>query len=206
MKTNFLLVIITTVMFATSCGSPKKAVSSSEVTGDVLIAMEPCEEYAMQKPAQRASGMGIHFQESTAKNMAELQARAALARALQSCIETTITNYADGTTLFSADKTQGTSVTDQSAAINDRAEGMANELIKGAVMVKISKYHTPNNQYKIYVCLEYQEDVAQMASKISKSFGEMLTQDQKLNVKFNEQQFKEEMEKKLKDYKGATMQ
>lgn len=193
------------IVFATSCGTTKKT-ASPIANGDVLIQTNLCEEYAMQKPAQRASGVGQHFQEITARNQAELQARATLARALQTCIEATIKDYADGTTLFSANDTEGASVSDQSALLNDRIEGMSKELIKGALVVKMEKYKTTNNQYKVYVCIEYSDEVAQMVGKVAKSFGEMLTEDQKLRVKFNELQFKTEMEKKMQEYKGVTMQ
>lgn len=206
MKKLYYLAVIATAILAVSCGTTKKAVPASKFTGDVLIEANPCEEYAMQKPAQRAAGMGQHFQETTAKNQAELQARATLARTLQTCIEATIKDYADGTTLFSADDVEGSSVTDQSALLNDRTEGMTKELIKGAVVVKESKYRTPNNQYKIYVCVEYNDDVAQMAEKVAKSFNELLTEDQKMRVKFNEQQFKMEMEAKMAAYKGITIE
>ncbi len=206
MKKILLFAVIATAMMVTSCGTSKQATSMSKVTGDVLIESNPCEEYAMEKPAQRAVGVGQHFQEATAKNQAELQARAALAKALQTCIETTTKDYADDKTMFSADDVSGQSITDQTAILNDRTEAMSKELVKGASVAKVTKYRTPNNQYKVYVCVEYSEDVAQMAGKVSKSFGEMLSQDQKIRIDFNEQRFKKEMEQKMQEYKGTTMQ
>lgn len=130
MKKINILAFIAMVMIVTSitsCGTTKNGVSASKVTGDVLIEANPCEEYAMAKPAQRASGMGQHFQETTARNLAELQARAALARALQVCVEETIKDYGDGTTLFSANETESSSASDQSAMLNNRLEGMTKE-------------------------------------------------------------------------------
>ena len=173
---------------------------------DKVVASDPCDDYAMEDPVRRASGSGVHFKESTATNLAQLNARANLARALQSYIETGTENYSGGTELFSADDGEGTSVTDQTSNVEDREYGLAKELIKGAVIVKKSRYKTPNNQWKIHVCVEYQASIAEMAAQIAKTYSEKLTPEQKARVKFDEQRFQEQMEKTLNSYKGATMQ
>lgn len=173
---------------------------------DIAVALDPCIEYAMEEPAKRAYGTGVHFKESTATNLAQLNARANLARALQTCIETATEDYSGGTELFSADDKQGASVTDQTSNTDDREYGIAKELIKGAAIVKMSRYKTPNNQWKIIVCVEYQTSVAEMAAQVAKVYSEKLTSEQKARVKFDEQKFKEQMEKSLSGYKGATMQ
>lgn len=173
---------------------------------DIAVALDPCIEYAMEEPAKRASGTGVHFKEATATNLAQLNARANLARALQSCIETATERYGGGTELFSADDEQDASVTDESSNTDDREYGIAKELIKGAAIVKMSRYKTPKNQWKIIVCVEYQTSVAEMAAQVAKVYSEKLTPEQKARVKFDEQKFKEQMEKSLSGYKGATMQ
>lgn len=200
-----LCTLMAVVAMAISCGTSKQATTSAH-PGEQLLANEPCEEYAMENPSKRGAGMGLHFQKTTARNQAEMQARAALAKNLQTCIETTIKDYADGATLFSADDKNGQSVTDQTASLNDRTAGMSKELIKAAPVVKMSTYMTKNNQYRVYVCVEYNESVPAMAAKIAKSFEEMLTQEQKTRIKFNELEFQKAQEKTFGDYKGVTMQ
>lgn len=202
----FLLMLVGVSLFVASCGGGKKTVSGPSNVGDVALADEPCQLYALEQPARRASGVGLHFSESTARNIAELQARAQLARALQACITTATRESKFETTLFSADDKAGASVTDQSGKSDDSAFGIAKEQIAGAVMVKVSRYKTPNNQYRIYVCVEYQEDVPQMAGKIAKAFSEKLTPEQKDKVKFDEYLFQQEMNKALSNYKGVTAQ
>lgn len=194
-------VVIFFVTLISSCGSSKKAVSES---GKKLLADEPCQVYAMEKPAKRAAGTGTHFQESTARNLAELDARAQLARALQTCIETGTSSYAGKTDLFAADESSGKSVSDQSAKVNDRMSGLAKELIKGAVVAKMTRYKTTNNQYEVWVCLEYDEDAPKMAAKVAEAFNEKLTKEQKDRINFDEYLFKQEMEKALNNYQGVT--
>lgn len=212
MKIFYVLLAIVATLMLTSCGSTRKATTSqtdiavpqANLSGETILVEEPCDVYAMIAPAKRATGEGIHFQAATARNIAELNARAQLARALQVCIETTTKTFADGATKFAADDTTGTLGTDQTASLADRTAGMAKELIKGAPVVKMSRYKTANNQYRVYVCVEYSEEVSQMAAKIAETFKDQLTPDEKLKIKFNEDLFKKEMEETFKDYKGIT--
>lgn len=213
MKKSTFLTLIALVVFMQSCGNLKQAstvpasnVSQNQVQQDIEVALDPCEEYALLAPSKRAAGTGVHFKETTATNLAQLNARANLAKALQQCVEAATKNYADAKELFSADEESSSYVTDQSASVGDREAGWARELIKGAPVVMKKKYKTPNNQWRIYVCVEYQESVAEMAAKITKVFNEKLSQEQKARIDFNEQKFKQEMQEAMGAYKGVTEQ
>lgn len=214
-KFSFLAAVAFAALLC-SCGGSKQMVyvpvaattpvNNNQVPQNVAVASEPCDDYAFEAPSKRASGVGTHFKEATATNLAQLNARANLARALQQCVETATKNYTDAKELFSADEASSAYVTDQSAGAGDREAGWAKELIKGAPIVKKTRYKTPNNQWEIHVCVEYQESVAAMAAKIAKVFNEKLTQEQKTRIDFNEQKFQQEMKEAMGDYKGATMQ
>lgn len=216
MKKFSVLGMIALAVLIQSCGGSKQVtyvpvattvpVDNNQISQNIAVASEPCDDYAFEAPAKRASGVGTHFKEVTATNLAQLNARANLARALQQCVETATKNYADAKELFSADEDSSAYVTDQSAGAGDREAGWAKELIKGAPIVKKTRYKTPNNQWEIHVCVEYQESVAEMAAKITKVFNEKLTQEQKARIDFNEKKFQEEMKEAMGDYKGATMQ
>lgn len=205
-----LCTFIAVATMAISCGTANQATNQTTTTSahpnEQHLANDPCEDYALENPSKRAAGMGLHFQKSTAKNQAELEARAALAKSLQTCIETNIKNYADAATLYSADNQNGQSVTDQTASLNDRAAGMSKELVTGAPVVKISTYMTQNNQYRVYVCVEYSESVSEMAEKIAKRYNEMLTDEQKARINFNELEFQKTQEEAFNNYKGVSMQ
>lgn len=216
MKKFTFLAALTFAALLSSCGGSKQTVyapiaattpvNNNQIPQNVAVASEPCDDYAFEAPAKRASGVGTHFKEATATNLAQLNARANLAKALQQCVETATKNYADAKELFSADEASSAYVTDQSVGAADREAGWAKELIKGAPVVKKTRYKTPNNQWEIHVCVEYQESVAEMAAEITKVFNEKLTQEQKARIDFNEQKFLQEMKEAMGDYKGATMQ
>ena len=209
-RSVFYLFAMAMIVIFASCGSSNNPVSNKPAThtaeGDLILGVEPCEAYAMEQPGKRGWGVGTHFKEATARNVAELGARTQLARALQSCIETGTQSFGNDLQKYAGSDNEGMSVTDQSGSTKDRESGLAKELIKGAVVVKTTRYKTPNNQYKIYVCVEYSEGVPEMAGKIAKAFNEKLTDEQKARVKFDDKKFTEAMEESMRDYKGITQQ
>ena len=68
-----------------ACGSSKQKKSSMQAYGKP-VALEPCMAYADESPATRAWGNGEHFKLSTAKNLAEGQARSTFAKAIATAV------------------------------------------------------------------------------------------------------------------------
>lgn len=204
MKKIYLLVILAAALMV-SCGTTKTTSAQKKAQAEeVLLPLDACEEYAMEKPAKRAAGVGTHFKEQTATSIAQAQARANLARALQTQIITATEEFGGSHELFSADGTSSESATDQSAKASDQVMAFAKENIKGAVMVKKTRYKTANNQFKVYVCVEYQEEIADMAAKVSKKLTERLSQEQKARIDWDQKKFEDKMKEVMGDYKGAT--
>ncbi len=197
------------IPFMVSCGSSKSAQNNAksqqnQIIQDVAVAAEPCDEYAMSDPVRRASGNGVHFKEVTATNLAQLNARANLARALQSMIETATENYADGNDMFTAEEMESASITDQSAKVKDWEKGVAKEIVKGAPIVKKSRYRTANNQWNIYVCVELKTSVAEIAARVTRAFEEAFSPEQKARISFDACKFEESMKEEFNNHLGAT--
>jgi gas vesicle protein len=204
MKKIYLLVILAAALMV-SCNSIKTTTAQKKAQADeVLLSLDACEEYALEKPAKRASGVGMHFKEEFATNFAQQQARANLAKALQTQIITATEMYGGSHELFSADATSSEAATDQSAKAEDNVMAFAKEIITGAPMVKKTRYKTANNQFKVYVCVEYSEEIAEMAEKVSKKVTERLSQAQKARIDWDQKKFEEKMKDVMGDYKGAT--
>lgn len=194
-----------------SCGGTKQVATTTvpanqQMMQDVEVEVNACEEYAMKEPSKRAAGVGVHFSETTATNLAQLNARNNLARALQQCVKNASSYSANAKELFASDAVANAFVGDEEASSNDSEEGWAKELIKGAPIVMKKKYKTPNNRWRIYVCVEYQEGLAEMAGKVAQIFQEKLTPEQKARIDFNAEKFRAEMAKAMEGYKGVTEQ
>ena len=197
------------ILFMASCASSKNPQygaksQQNQVIQDVAVAAEPCDEYAMMNPVKRASGNGIHVKEATATNMAQLNARANLARALQTMIETATENYADGNDMFTAEEAESAGITDQTAKANDWEKGVAKEIVKGAPIVKKSRYRTANNQWNIYVCVELNESVAEMAARVARAFEKAFSPEQKARIGFDACKFEESIKTEFNNNLRAT--
>jgi hypothetical protein len=188
------LAVILGVMMA-SCGSSKA--SQSSVAGAKEIQQNVCEEYQQASPATRAVGTGTHFKESTARNIAEVQARAQFARAIASAITTSTSEEAMGYEQYSGDVKSGDKVTDQGSKVNDLAQGIAKETIANTVVVKTVKFLLPNNQYEVWVCVEYQQGVEALASNVAKKVQQRISDDDKMKMNFEFDQYRKRMEAEL---------
>lgn len=179
----------------TACGSKKQGLQTT--TGQVAIEQDVCEQLQEDKPAVRAVGVGEHFKEMTARNIAEAQARGQFVRTLEAKIKTATTEEALGYAGYSADSTSGNSVTDQGAKANDFVQSIANDVAANMVLIKTSKYILPNKQYKVYVCLEYQEGVSAMAAKVATKVAQKIPDEEKLKMNFEFEQYRKRIEEEL---------
>lgn len=170
-------------------------------TGQKKIEQDICEQLQEEKPALRAVGIGQHFQESTARNIAEAQARAQFARALSSKVKTATTSEASSYTVSSSDLATGNSISDQIAKTNSFVDAAANEVVAGTVPIKISKYMLSNNQYKVYVCLEYQKGVSELAAEVAKRVEQKIPDEQKHKMNFEFEQYRKRIEAELEKSK-----
>jgi hypothetical protein len=198
MKTKHFLIAVMAVtasVLMMACGSKKQALQAT--TGQVAIEQDVCEKLQEEKPAVRASGVGEHFKEMTARNIAEAQARGQFVRALEAKIKTSTAQDAGGYSLYAGDSTSGNSVDDQMAKANDFVQSIANDVAANMVLIKTSKYILPNKQYKVYVCLEYTEGVSAMAAKIATKVAQKIPDEEKLKMNFEFEQYRKRIEEEL---------
>lgn len=181
---NILFVAACALSLA-SCGSSKKL---SDITGAQKLALDPCQEYADQKPTRRASGTGTHFIESTARSIAEADARAQLARALVSSVTSITKQQTTDNSQFSSDLNENSlAVSEQTSTVTDVINSVAKDIsVAAAVVVKTSRYFTKDRQYQYFVCLEYKESAINIASKVAKAFNDKLSAQEKALINFNQ--------------------
>lgn len=196
MKKIALLIISAFVagLFA-ACGSSKNTSrpddSYEQLTDDICITLQE------QSPETRAFGMGEHFNMNTANNIAELQARGKFARAIATAIKQATSDQSLGLTKYAADDNSGASVTDQGNGVNDWTEGIAQEIVRNTVVIKTSRYKGKNNQYRVYVCLEYKAGLDAMVNEISETVKDKISDTDKDKLNRNFEKFRNEIRKEL---------
>jgi hypothetical protein len=154
----------------------------------VKLEKEECEELALKESkAWRASGNGVSPKEALARNIAELTAKARLARQLEEQINSLIR-------LFNQQHEAG-NTQDLVGKATEITDGYADQLLSNVKVICTNTYAKQDGSYNVYVCVEMGEE---SLSRIHKK----LSDDQKLSIDFGEYQFKQEMEKAKEDYRN----
>lgn len=192
MKKIFLMALTASVMLLNSCGTQKSA-SSSAIQSSIGAALpeEPCITLAEEAPAIRKYGNGQHFKESTAKSIAEAQARASFARSIAAAVITATEEIGVSLDKYAGDDTTGRSVSDQSGEGNDFVMSIAKEVVKNTHPIKTSRYLKSNNQYNIYVCLEYMGTENQMAEHIEECLKDKISADDRIILEKRHDDFRQ---------------
>lgn len=191
-----ILCVVMATLGLASCGSQKPVAtgaSKSAVKSAIGEALpkEPCYSYAAEAPAIRKVGNGSHFKEATARNIAEAQARAAFARSIASAITTGTEEIGVSLEKYAGDETTGHSVTDGSGESNDFVMSISQEIVKNTHPVKTSRYLKPNNQFNIYVCLEYMGSENQMAEQIESAVKDKISPEDRATLEKRHDDFRQ---------------
>jgi len=202
---TFNLIIAVAVIFMsavmTSCGG-SKPISRKDATGFVDIEKNECQKEADKKPALRAYGLGQHFREMTARNIAETQARAQFARAIASAITTSTEDNANSNVAYDGDESGANIIDSQNAGVNDFERGIAEEEIRNTtVILTCPTFNPTTKQYQVSVCIEYNEGVAVLASNVAKKV-QKLSDERKLKMNFEFEQYRKRIEAELEKKKN----
>lgn len=197
---NFLACGLFGLLLVCSCGSSKPVPMAGPTK--VKLALDECQELAQQKPSIRAWGEGINFGLSEATEYAELSARSKFARAIATAVETAQSSDNDSYRKSSTDTKSGMTVRDEEAKQNSMSIAIAKETVKNAVIIKTSQYQQVDGSYQVFVCLEYQAGVAQLAKDLTKKVEQKVSDDDRMKMNFEFEKFRQRVEEELKKSKA----
>ena len=177
-----------------ACGSSNK-VSNNEL--GIEIGTSKAHQTWANDPSSRAIGNGMHFREQAAINIAELQARGALARKIATAVK-----YAGreefGKDEIYTDKGQSFgSASDQSASFDDRVEALSNQVVSNAELMEISRYKK-GNQFNVYVCVGYSGGKKEIVENAFNILNQAISDDLK-------QKLRRDRDKVIKDIEESFM-
>lgn len=199
MKKTLVMVATAAAMLLSSCGAQKQA-SSSVLRSSIgeSLREEPCITLQEEAPAIRKYGIGQHFKEVTARNLAEMQARESFANSIKAAVIAATEEIGISMDKYAGDDKEGHSISDQSGEGNDYAMSIANEIVRNTHPIKTSRYLKSNNQYNIYVCLEYMGTENQMAEQIEKSLNDKISPDNRIKLEKRHDDFRQRVLNNLK--------
>lgn len=202
MKKNHLIVValsVAVLSLMTSCGTSQKTVSGGVNPYGKSVASEPCIELYEQNPSVRAYGQGQHFKEMTARNIAELQANAMFARKIEQAVISATEDLGISLSQYAADDKSGRSVTDQSAESKDLAASISQQVVRDAHVIKTSRYIGKNNQFTVFVCMEYGTDKDALVKDIEDKVKEKISADDRATLEKRHNEFRDKVYGKLKN-------
>lgn len=202
MKKNHLIVValsVAVLSLMTSCGTSQKTVSGEVNPYGKSVASEPCIELYEQNPSVRAYGQGQHFKEMTARNIAELQANAMFARKIEQAVISATEDLGISLSQYAADDKSGRSVTDQSAESKDLAASISQQVVRDAHVIKTSRYIGKNNQFTVFVCMEYGTDKDALVKDIEDKVKEKISADDRATLEKRHNEFRDKIYGKLKN-------
>lgn len=202
MKKNHLIVValsVAVLSLMTSCGTSQKTVSGEVNPYGKSVASEPCIELYEQDPSVRAYGQGQHFKEMTARNIAELQANAMFARKIEQAVISATEDLGISLSQYAADDKSGRSVTDQSAESKDLAASISQQVVRDAHVIKTSRYIGKNNQFTVFVCMEYGTDKDALVKDIEDKVKEKISADDRATLEKRHNEFRDKVYGKLKN-------
>lgn len=191
-----------------SCGSSKKAADQYYVNPVANVAnsnpdgqevrLSEAEEYALRAPGKRAAGKGVSSNESMAQQLAETEARRAFSDAIAASVTAAAKRSGFDITQYAGGEEDGQAVTDGGEKQNTLAKSVSNEIVASTVVVKKSKfYNSSNKRFTVYVCLEYDGDVAEMAKKAVQQVKQRVSDEDRIKIEYNLEKFEEEVAKDL---------
>lgn len=192
-----LLVSATTMLCG--CGSSKNTTPSNS---EVKVELDECEVYANQKPGLRAAGVAVSNSISRATAFAELDARAKFARALEAHIKTAQDNAGLKYSKNSSDEQNAATVTDRDEKDIDINSSVAEKTVANTCIVKSSRYIRPDGSYRIFVCLEYKGEIADLANDVVNNVKQQVSDDDRLKMNYEFEKFRQFMEEELAKQKG----
>ncbi len=198
MKKIFVMAISAAALLA-SCGVANKPASSEAVNPyGPAVAAEPCIELYEQSPYNRAYGNGQHFKESTARNIAELQARAMFASKIETAVSSATKDIGIDLTKYSGNNESGQIAMDQSAGGGSAVKAISHQILRNTHTIKTSRYFKSNNQFTVFVCMEYGGDKKELVNQIEQTVKDMISPEDRAKLEQRHDQFEQSLSEDLK--------
>ena len=195
MKTTILRLCF--CLFVLMAGTVQTVNAQEDVYGKEMKLTE-AESYAFKKPGTRAAGKGVSSRESVAVQVARAQARAAFAEAISSAVNSALKISGFDVSQYAGDDEEGHEVSDGAEKTNTMIKSVSKQVIENTQVVKTNKfYNKKTRKYTVFVCLEYNGDIAKLSKEIANKVSQKISDEQRMKIDFELENFEKEIEKEL---------
>lgn len=184
-------------LFVLMEGTVQTVNAQEDVYGKEMKLTE-AESYALKKPGTRAAGKGVSSRESVAVQVARAQARAAFAEAISSAVNSALKISGFDVSQYAGDDEEGHEVSDGAEKTNTMIKSVSKQVIENTQVVKTNKfYNKKTRKYTVFVCLEYNGDIAKLSKEIANKVSQKISDEQRMKIDFELENFEKEIEKEL---------
>ena len=186
-----LMILVVAMGFGVTACKKKKGATKTEDTGvnpkqqgEVLI-NEYCsgDQYLSTKDAFRATATGESMDRETAKKKAKSNAMSELSKTISATMKVVGDNYLNSSEVNNKEQLTET--------FQEMSRTVVDQNLKGAVEICEKLTQKPDGSYVSYVAIELSGE------KITNSYNERLSKDEKLKADYNYEKFKETFEKEM---------
>ena len=197
------------ILFMASCGSSKQA-KNEEMMMQMMQMMQQQQQglkednsygdeikktdtelYAELAPGKRVAASGQAFTEAAAEQLARNNARAKFAEAIEAAVVSAAEVVYGDISEFSADEKNGESSTDAGQDQHTTAQPVAEQTISNTTVVKTQKFRAKNNKYTVFVCLEYNGEVATLAAEIAEQVKQRVSDESRQRIEKDLKNFRD---------------
>ena len=180
-----------------SCGSSKSTASQENSVYGTKLEQNECYKLAEAMPQKRVVGTGQSFSESTARQQAELDARAQLSRKIDAAILSASRN-------FNLDYAK--SIGNSGEAKHDlNTEGkravlqqeISQNIISRTSVIKTERYATKSRMFTVFVCVEYDGTSEELAKKSVEIVKHVVSDADRAKIDAQQDAFMKETERLL---------
>lgn len=184
-------------LFVLMAGTVQTVNAQEDVYGKEMKLTE-AESYALKKPGTRAAGKGVSSRESVAVQVARAQARAAFAEAISSAVNSALKISGFDVSQYAGDDEEGHEVSDGAEKTNTMIKSVSKQVIENTQVVKTNKfYNKKTRKYTVFVCLEYNGDIAKLSKEIANKVSQKISDEQRMKIDFELENSEKEIEKEL---------
>lgn len=119
------------------------------------------------------------------------------ARKIESAILSATEDMGISMEKYAADDQSGQSVADQSGEANDLAMGIAQQVVRNIHTIKTTRYLKSNNQFTVFVCMEYAGDENTLVDQIERSVQDKISQDDRTKIEQRHNEFRRRILERL---------
>lgn len=196
---NLLFLSSLLIILLTSCGSSKNAQGEGVNPFGEAVFVDICQTMAEEKPQTRAFGQAEHFNISTARNLAAMEARAEFSDRVASAIRKALEKSTIMDTQNFADAQKGAGVADGLGVANEQIESLSKNVISNTMIIKTSSYYNKNKMYHVFVCVEYANGLDGMAKDITEGIKQQIPDDKKIEMEFRIEEFRKSINEELEN-------